>query len=182
MQLSSDAQIPDGLLAAMTLLKEKPRLGFRTSENTPYPAFTPTQSTTALRDSWSVASGTGRVSLSCDFGVCAPVGPGGFGFENADALTWGLPFCTVQPEVCVVGLGAVTVGVVGYEGYQLYKHISSNIAQNRQFDEAVRQIESHCGQKLSKGDRRRLHDEITGQGFSLPDIVNIGVGMFCPGK
>ena len=70
MQLSSGAQIPDGLLAAMTPLNEKPRLGFRTWENTPYPGFKPTQSTTALGHSWSVASGTRRVSLSCEFGAC----------------------------------------------------------------------------------------------------------------
>ncbi len=119
----------------------------------------------------------------CDFGYCNPIGSGGLGFENADALIWSVPFCAVQPEVCVVvGLGVVTVGVVGYEGYELYKHLSNNIAQNRQFDEAVRQIESRCGRKLSKGDRRRLHDEITGQGFPIPDIVNIGVGLFCPGN
>ena len=79
MQLSSDAQIPDGLLAAITLLNEKPRLGFRTWENTSYPGFKPTQSTTALRHSWSVASGTRWVSLSCEFGAC---GSGGMDLTN----------------------------------------------------------------------------------------------------
>jgi hypothetical protein len=74
MQLSSDAQIPDGLPAAMTLLNENPRLGFRTWENTPYPGFQPAQSTTALGHSWSVASGTRWVSLSCEFGACGPMG------------------------------------------------------------------------------------------------------------
>jgi RHS repeat-associated protein len=34
MQLSSDVQIPDGLLAANALLSEKPRLGFRSDEST----------------------------------------------------------------------------------------------------------------------------------------------------
>ena len=122
-------------------------------------------------------------NINCgDFVSCGSLGPGGLGFADADVLEMGLPFCAVQPEVCVVGLGLVTAGVVGYEGYQLYRHFSSNIAQNRQFDEAVRQIESKCGRKLDKGDRRRLHDEITGQGFSIPDIVEIGVGMFCPGS
>jgi hypothetical protein len=54
----------------MTLLSEKPRLGFRTSENTPYPDFTPMQSQTALGDSWTGAWGTRRMSLSCEFGSC----------------------------------------------------------------------------------------------------------------
>ena len=117
-----------------------------------------------------------------DLVQCGSLGPGGLGFADADALELGLPFCAVQPEVCVVGLGLVTVGVAGYEGYELYRHFSNNVAQNRQFDEAVRQIESRCGRKLEKADRRRLHDEITGQGFTIPEIIEIGVGMFCPGS
>lgn len=95
MQLSSDAQIPDGLLAAMTLLNEKPRLGFRTWENTPYPGFKPTQSTTALRDNWSVASGTWWVSLSCEFGVCGFQQGGGTAYGwTKDYLTtlWGIEY------------------------------------------------------------------------------------------
>ncbi len=38
MQLSSSPQIPDGLLAAMTLLSEKPRLGFERTETTVHQA------------------------------------------------------------------------------------------------------------------------------------------------
>ena len=33
----------------------------------------------------------------------------------------GLPICVAQPEVCVIGLGILTAGVVGYEAYQVYK-------------------------------------------------------------
>ncbi|MCU1252158.1 MAG: hypothetical protein JWQ49_5187 [Edaphobacter sp.] len=39
MQLGSNAQIPDGLIAAMTLLNENRRLGFRASETTLHPGF-----------------------------------------------------------------------------------------------------------------------------------------------
>ena len=54
----------------MWQLNENPRLGLRTSENTLHPGFWPTQSSTALGDSWSVAQGSRRMSLSCDFGAC----------------------------------------------------------------------------------------------------------------
>ena len=95
MQLSSNARIPDGLLAEMTLLNEKPRLGLRTSESTPYPGFTATQSTTALGHSWSVASGTRWASLSCDFGVCGG-GPGSFAGGNSIAV--GGPIILTPPQ------------------------------------------------------------------------------------
>lgn len=93
MQLSSDAQIPDGLLAAMTLLNEKPRLGFRTWENTPYPGFQPAQSTTALGHSWSVASGTWWVSLSCEFGACGFLPQSGPAIQKySDQFAQGISF------------------------------------------------------------------------------------------
>jgi hypothetical protein len=111
MQLSSDAQIPDGLLAAMTLLNEKPRLGLGTSRNTLHPGFTATQSTTALRDSWSVASGTRWVSLSCEFGAC------GSGFQNPVAVGAGAAVC-IEAEPCgAIGGLILGAGLI----YQIYK-------------------------------------------------------------
>ena len=58
MRLSSEPRIPDGLLASMTPLSGKPRLGFAASTSTPHPGFWQTQTTTALGDSRSVVSGT----------------------------------------------------------------------------------------------------------------------------
>jgi len=55
-------------MAAMSQLDGNSRLGLRTSEYTLHPGFTATQSSTALRDSWTVASETYRMSLSCGFG------------------------------------------------------------------------------------------------------------------
>ncbi len=68
MELASSTRIPDGLMAAMSQLDGNSRLGLRTSEYTLHPGFTATQSSTALRDSWTVASETYRMSLSCGFG------------------------------------------------------------------------------------------------------------------
>lgn len=122
MQLSSNARIPDGLLAEMTLLNEKPRLGLRTSESTPYPGFTATQSTTALGHSWSVASGTRWASLSCEFGAC---GGGPTSFQSAAAAA------PIPAAVCAVaepcGVAAVAVtgvvagGIIAYENKDAIK-------------------------------------------------------------
>lgn len=62
----------------------------------------------------------------------------------------------------------------------------TNRDQNRQFDEAVRLIEvelrlggaSGKHRKLTAAERRRLHDEITGRGHTIDQIVDIGLAMF----
>jgi hypothetical protein len=54
----------------------------------------------------------------------------------------------------------------------------NNQAQNRQFADAVREIERRIGRKLSKDEIRRLHDAISGQDYDYHDIVEEGVGMF----
>jgi RHS repeat-associated protein len=58
---------------------------------------------------------------------------------------------------------------------------SRNFSENRKFEWAWQEIQRRCG-PLDKGQRRRLHDEITGQGYDIRTIIEIGVGMFCPGK
>lgn len=58
MQLSSGTDIPDGFLAAMTPLKEKPRPGVPSCNPAPHPGRNVLQSTAALGLGWSAASGT----------------------------------------------------------------------------------------------------------------------------
>jgi hypothetical protein len=62
MQLASDAQIPDGLLAARVLLNEKPRLGFRAAKCTVHQGLEAAKylnrvgvATTVVRYSWQVS-------------------------------------------------------------------------------------------------------------------------------
>ena len=43
-------------------------------------------------------------------------------------------------------------------------------------------IEKRCGRKLDPDEQRQLHDEITKGGYSPDEIIEIGVGMFCPGQ
>ncbi len=55
----------------------------------------------------------------------------------------------------------------------------TNRDQKRRFDEAVRRIEVILDRKLSKADRRRLHDEITGYSLkTIDEIVEWGLAMF----
>ncbi|MBZ5671657.1 MAG: hypothetical protein LAO04_18260 [Acidobacteriia bacterium] len=90
----------------------------------------------------------------------------------------GITWCVGNPW-CV---GAVAVGTVAAGAYTGYKIYQAQKADLREFREAVRQIEKRCGTGLDEADQRRLHDAISKQRYTLPEIVEIGVGMFCPGK
>lgn len=50
----------------------------------------------------------------------------------------------------------------------------NNQAEDSEFKEAVRQIEKQIGRKLQDGERQRLHEAITGQGYPIAEIVAIG--------
>jgi hypothetical protein len=55
----------------------------------------------------------------------------------------------------------------------------ANREQNRQFAEAIRQLEIDFGRKLSHDERRRLHEEISGQGLkTVEEIVEWGRALF----
>src|SRR5579859_1898956 len=54
----------------------------------------------------------------------------------------------------------------------------SNREQNRQFAEAIRQIEQKLGRGLSRDEQRMLHDEISGQNLkTLAEIVEWGLAL-----
>jgi len=54
----------------------------------------------------------------------------------------------------------------------------NNQAQNKQFRDAVKNVEKQIGRKLSATEKQQLHREISGQGYGYHDIVDTGVGMF----
>ena len=54
----------------------------------------------------------------------------------------------------------------------------NNRAQNRQFADAVKEIEKKIGRGLSADDRRKLHDAITGQNMGFHEIVAEGISLF----
>jgi hypothetical protein len=54
----------------------------------------------------------------------------------------------------------------------------SNKDQNRQFRDAVREIERIIGRKLRDDEKDRLHREVSGMGFGFGTIVQVGLAMF----
>ncbi len=54
----------------------------------------------------------------------------------------------------------------------------SNRDQNRQFRDAVREIEGILGQQLTVTEWDRLHREVSGMGFSFGTIVQVELAMF----
>ncbi len=56
----------------------------------------------------------------------------------------------------------------------------SNQKENEEFREAVKRIERDFGRKLTRDEIRRLHDEISGKGFGLDEIVETGKALISP--
>lgn len=54
----------------------------------------------------------------------------------------------------------------------------SNVAQNKQFNDAVRAAEKRLNRKLSQDQIRMLHDEISGMNYGFHEIIEIAVDMF----
>ena len=54
----------------------------------------------------------------------------------------------------------------------------NNVSENEKFEEALRRLKRDYNLNLNRGQRRRLHDEITGMGHSILDIVAEGWAMF----
>jgi hypothetical protein len=63
MQLGSDIQIRDGLLAEMTLLREKPRLGFGHAESTVHQGLKAANYLNHVRDTTTVVRYSWQMSL-----------------------------------------------------------------------------------------------------------------------
>ncbi|MEY9993608.1 RHS repeat-associated protein [Streptomyces sp. V4I8] len=53
-----------------------------------------------------------------------------------------------------------------------------NQAENREFKDALREIERNLGRDITPAERRALHDRITGQGYGYHRIVEEGKGLF----
>jgi hypothetical protein len=48
-----------------------------------------------------------------------------------------------------------------------------NRAQNKQFEDAKKQAEREAGRKMTPDERRRFHDEVTGQDYGWDDLVEV---------
>lgn len=54
----------------------------------------------------------------------------------------------------------------------------TNTAQNKQFNDAIKDAEWQLGRTLSKDERSAVHREISGQDYGYHDIVDEILGMF----
>jgi hypothetical protein len=58
----------------------------------------------------------------------------------------------------------------------------SNTAQNKQFNDAIREAQRQLGRTLSKDERSSVHREISGQNYGYHDIIDEVLGMFGGGE
>jgi hypothetical protein len=53
-----------------------------------------------------------------------------------------------------------------------------NQSENKQFADAVREVQKQLQRQLSRGEQRRLHDAISGEGLTFQEIVEVGLSLF----
>ncbi|MGH9554489.1 MAG: RHS repeat domain-containing protein [Terriglobales bacterium] len=109
------------------------------------------------------------IGPSCDFGGCrSPF--------QAGVIPVAVE-CAANP-VCLGAALRTAIVVVAAVGQSIYS-TRRNI-EKAQEKEARRRIEKICGKKLTRGERRRLHDLISRQGYrTIEEIVEDGVTEFC---
>lgn len=104
------------------------------------------------------------------------------------SLAWGAGAVVSFPAWGSAALVTAAGAAAGWATYEVIQKVKegkqrdgtprSNTAQNAQFDDAVREIERKTGKNLSDNDRRKLHDQISGQNFGYHDIVEEGYWLF----
>jgi RHS repeat-associated protein len=122
------------------------------------------------------------IGPGCEFGPCLPLPNVSSGFAAGavaipvgGVVCWGSGVC----EAAAIGIGVIATAYGVYRAYQYF----SNVSENRTFNQhIVPSIEARCGRKLSPDEKERLHREVSKQGYSSDEIIEIGVGMFCPGR
>jgi hypothetical protein len=85
------------------------------------------------------------------------------------------------PVGWAIGIGGLLVGATALGLGSLMSRPTSNVDQNKQFADAVKEIERRIGRRLSKDEIRRLHEALHDEddpGFW--DIVNLGLDLFGP--
>jgi hypothetical protein len=105
-------------------------------------------------------------------------------------VVWGSPWWEMvlagaAAAAPAIAAGAVLGVAVMQQGDAVPASQSSrapNVRQNQQFGRAVQAIQQRCGKYLNKDQIQQLHRAISKWRYSLDEIVEMGVGMFCPGQ
>ena len=55
---------------------------------------------------------------------------------------------------------------------------SNNSEQNKQADDARKEIERELGRKMTKDEKREFHDHVSGQGYGYHELIDEGYWLF----
>jgi RHS repeat-associated protein len=106
----------------------------------------------------------------------------GIGSNIIPCLDTPSPLCAKAPEIGWEVLVALGTAAAALAAVKAPFQVSANQRENATAAAAAREIGRRCGRILSKDEKQRLHRMISGQGLGFHEIVEIGVGEFCPGK
>lgn len=90
--------------------------------------------------------------------------------------TAALPYVVVALGTLVVAKALDDSGILNFA--KKPRSDTYNQVEKQQFEEAVRRIERAIGRRLTKDERRELHEAITGMKYTIEEIVAIGEALF----
>lgn len=90
--------------------------------------------------------------------------------------TAALPYVIVALGTLVVAKAIDDSGILNFA--KKPRSDTYNQVEKQQFEEAVRRIERAIGRRLTKDERRELHEAITGMKYTIEEIVAIGEALF----
>jgi hypothetical protein len=121
-------------------------------------------------------------------GLCVSLGGAAATVAGAAGTTSGIATGVgAAGAAAPVVMGGITLfGLCALAGYNATQPIlmgnsgtpGNNQAQNKQFNDAVREIERKIGRRLTPDEKRQLHDAISGQNYGYHEIVEEGLLMF----
>lgn len=132
---------------------------------------------------WGYLAGLGEIAAGC----IVIAGGAALEFATVGGFTIGLGV-TTSTGAALIGHGLTQTTRHAQEIRQpqwnntIYKNDpgspQSREVQDKQFQDAVKEIEKQLGKPLSDKERRKLHDHISGQGYGYHEIIDEGYWLF----
>ena len=111
-------------------------------------------------------------------------GGAGFALAGGGALASATAASTLASAATVTGAAGATLLLASkagrdFSGFKQKKGTPrNNQAQNKQFDEAVRQLRKNHNINMTQDKIRRLHNAVSHRGYDLQEIIETGLNLF----
>ncbi len=133
---------------------------------------------------WDALQKVAEAALVVAAVVIGTGGGAGFALAGGGALANATAASTLASAATVTGAAGATLLLASKAGRDLSGSKQkkgtprNNQAQNKQFDEAVRQLRKNHNINMTQDKIRRLHNAVSHRGYDLQEIIETGLDLF----